>query len=245
MKVVFVIDSISELNNKINLLKMKYGDNILFVVRADLVELFKTYGYIPNAVYYKNLTKIIHTLLINSNELEDIVICYASLKLDNTLLTRFTNSIGNKTKIISVMPKYNTFEKVCNSVYNVYVNSIFKAKDSMISPKLQFIPKDFLPELLSTHLGNRLFKINPEVSHSIEIENAETNDSLKVKSSALKFNLLACIIALLITVGLLSSIAYYKVSYIIILVCSVLYVLDILLTIIFLCKSKFDNRFLK
>ena len=245
MKVVYVIDSITDLNNKINLLKMKYGDNIIFVVRADLVILFKTYGYIPNAVYYKNLTKIIHTLLINSNELEDIIICYASLKLNNTLLTKFSNSIGNKTKIVSVIPKYNAYEKVCNSVYNIYVNSIFKAKDSMISPKLQFIPKDFLPELLSTHLGNRLFEINPELAHNIKIEDKEINKSLKVKSNALKLNLIALIVALVITVGLLSSIAYYKVNYFIILICSVLYLLDILLTVIFLSKSKFDNRFLK
>ncbi len=245
MKVIYVIDSISELNKKIGLLQMKYGNNILFVVRADLVELFKTYGYVPNAVYYKNLTKIIHTLLINSNDLEDIIICYASIKLDNTLITRFTNSIGNRTKIVSVMPKYNTYEKVCNSIYNIYVSSLFKAKDSMISPKLQFIPKDLLPELLTTHLGNRLFEINSELCNIIEVENQEVNNALKIKSCALKFNLIALIFALVITIGLLASIAYYKVNYLIIFVCSILYLLDMLVTIIFLCKSKFDNRFLK
>ena len=51
--------------------------------------------------------------------------------------------------------------------------------------------------------------------------------------------------ALVLTIGLLASIAYYKVSYIIILLCSVLYLLDFVLTIIFLSKNKFDKRFLK
>ena len=46
MKVVYVVDCISEVNQKINLIKNRFGDNILYVVRADLVDLFKTYGYI-------------------------------------------------------------------------------------------------------------------------------------------------------------------------------------------------------
>ena len=44
MKVIFVVDSISEINNKINLLTNKFQTNIVYIVRADLVELFKTYN---------------------------------------------------------------------------------------------------------------------------------------------------------------------------------------------------------
>lgn len=244
MKIVYVVDSISNLNNKINLLTNKFGNNIVFVVRADLVELFKTYGYLPNAVYYKNLTKVIHNLLLKGM-VEDIVICYASLKFDDNLLTKFTNSIGNKEKIVSIMPKYNTFEQMCNSTYNVYVKSLFKTKDSMVSPKLQFIPSFLAIELLSSHLGNRLFEIDNEFSKTIHIENTETNESLKVKSPALKLNLISLIITLVLIAGLLASIAYLKVNYLIVLTFIIAFILNIALTIIFLCKAKFDQRFLK
>ena len=148
MKIVYVVDSITDLNNKINLLKIKFGDNIFFVVRADLVEIFKTYGYTTHAIYYKNLTKVIHNLLVNHDQ-SDVVICYASIKLTPEFLTKFTNSIGNKTKIVSVMPKYNTYEQICNSTYNIYVKSLFKIKDSLVSPKLQFIPRETLTKLLT------------------------------------------------------------------------------------------------
>ncbi|MBO5954582.1 MAG: hypothetical protein J6Q13_01280 [Clostridia bacterium] len=244
MKVVYVIDSIGELNNKINLLKTRFGENLFYVVRADLVELFKTYGHTPNAIYYNNLTEIVHSMLART-ELEDIVICYASLKFDNNLLNKFLTAIGNKTKVVSLMPKYNTFEQVCNSTYNVYVKSLFKVKDGLVSPKLQFIPQEFLVELLSSHLGNRLFELDPELSKTISVENKEINESMKPKSSALKYNLIAVIVALVITTGLLASIAYLKVNYLIIFMCVILYFLDIILTIIFLCKAKFDKRFLK
>ena len=245
MKVVYVIDSISDLNNKINLLKIKYGDNIFYVVRADLVELFKAFGYYPNAVYYKNLTEIIHTLLINSNQIDDVIICYASLKFNMKLLTEFTNQIGSRTKVVSLTPKYNAFERMCNSAYNLYVKSIFKAKDSMVSPKLQFIPGSLLVELLSTHLGNRLFEMDEDFKSHIQIEDDEINKSAKTKVPVIKFSLIACLITLIITVGLLASIAYYKASYVIILLCAILYILNITLSLIFLCKVKFDNRFLK
>lgn len=244
MKVVYVVDSISELNQKINLIKNRFGDNILYVVRADLVDLFKTYGFLPNAIYYKNLTSIIHTLLLKS-DLDDLIICYASLKFDDKLLTKFTNSIGNKSKIVSLTPKYNVFEQVCNSTYNIYVKSLFKTKDSLISPKLQFIPSIYLVELLSTHLGNRLFEINPEFCKNISVEDKEVNNSMKVKSPALKYNLIACIIALVLTMGLIMSIAWFKPHFLIILTFVILFILDIVLTIIFLCKAKFDKRFLK
>lgn len=244
MKVVYVVDSISDLNHKINLLKEKFGENIVYVVKADLVELFKTYGYLPNAVYHKNLSKIIHNLLIKT-EIEDIVICYASLKFDRNLLTKFVNQIGNRQRIVNVMPKYNTFEQMCNSTYNVYVNSLFKTKDSLISPKLQFIPSFLATELLATHMGNRLFEIDPAFVSTIYVENEEINKSLKVKTPCLKLNLISVIISLVLIAGFLASIAYLKATFLIILTFIITFVLNITLTIIFLCKAKFDHRFLK
>ncbi len=244
MKVVYVVDSISELTQKINLIKNRFGDNILYVVRADLVDLFKTYGFMPNAVYYNNLTSIIHSMLLKC-EVDDLIICYSSLKFDDKLLNKFITAIGNKIKIVNLMPQYNIFEQVCNSAYNVYVKSLFKVKDSLVSPKLQFIPQEMSINLISSHLGNRLFELDPEMSKNITVENPEINRTMKTKSPCLKFNLIACIIALVITIGLMSSIAWFKPHFLIILTCIILYILDIMLTIIFLCKAKFDRRFLK
>lgn len=244
MKVVYVIDCITDLNKKINLLTNRFGENIFYVVKADLVEIFKTYGYLPNAIYYKNLTEVIHSLLSKS-EIDDVIICYASLKFDASLLNKFANAIGDKTKLVNLMPKYNSFENMCNSAYNVYVKSLFKIKDSLASNKLQFIPAMFVEELLSSHLGNRMFEMNEEFVKFVSVENQEINKSMKTKSHSLKYNIISILIALVVTIGLLASIAYYKPNYLIILTCIILYVLDITLTIIFHCKAKFDQRFLK
>ena len=43
----------------------------------------------------------------------------------------------------------------------------------MISPKLQFIPALYAVELMSSHLGNRLFEIDPSLTKNITIEDKE------------------------------------------------------------------------
>ena len=244
MKIVFVVDSISDINNKINLFKSRFGDSLYFVVRADLAQLFQTYNYSASAIYYKNLSEVVQSMLLRT-DLEDIVIYRSSLNINNDLMNKFISAIGKKDKVVNIMPQYNTFEQICNSAYNVYVNSLFKMKDCLASTKLQYIPETILGELLLTHIGNRLFEIGTEYSRNVYIENKETNESLKTKTFSWKYNIIAIIIALCVTMGLLASIAYYKVSYIIVVTCIVLYCLDIILTIIFQCKAKFDKRFFK
>jgi len=244
MKIIYVVDSISNLKQKIALFESQIPAETLFVVRADLVPIFETYGYKANAVYYKNLTEVTHYLLLGCN-IDDILIYYSSLNINKALLLKFCNSIGDKSKIVNLMPTYNSLEGAANSVYNVYVKSMFHAKDSLVSAKLQFIPADYSVELLKTHLGNRLFETNSEHTKTVYNDNPEINKSMKSSLKPLKSCLLSIIIALIITAGMLATIAYLTANFIVISIFVVMYILNILLTIIFLCKQRFDYRFLK
>ena len=60
-----------------------------------------------------------------------------------------------------------------------------------------------------------------------------------------KFNLIPIIIALAITMALILTLAFVRVNYLIILIFIFTYLLDILISIILLCKTKFDKRFLQ
>jgi len=244
MKVIFVIDSINELNNKINILKNRFGNDILYVVKSNLIGLVKTYDIEVNATYRRSFAKIMQILLANNLD-NDIVVCYSSVKLDNKLLNNFIAKIGNKEKIVNVMPTYNAFEKVCNSTYNVYVNGLFKVKDSMVSPKLQFLPADFVYELVMSHFSNRLFVFDEQYSSTLYIEKGELNSSLKTKTGFSKWQLIPVIVSLLISIGLVLALAFIKMNYLLILVFVFLYILDIVIALIFQCKSKFDKRFME
>ena len=246
MRVLCVVDNISNINSKIQMLKNRFGDNILFVVKKKFANFFKTFSYQIDAIYTVNLAKVVHTLLSRVN-IDDLVIYYTSLKITDDLLNEFNTRIFNTKmmKIVNVVPSYNIFERFSNAIYNLYVRSIFKLNDNLASAKLQFLPKKVVEQLLDSHIANRLFEVDEEYVSNIYVGNREINKSLKTE---LKFNknyLIPIIVALCITLALIVGIVFVHSAFILVLVFTVLYVLDIILTVIYHCKSKFDARFLK
>ena len=246
MRVLCVVDNISNINSKIQMLKNRFGDNILFVVKKKFANFFKTFSYQTDAIYTVNLAKVVHTLLSRVN-IDDLVIYYTSLKITDDLLNKFNTRIFNTKmmKIVNVVPSYNIFERFSNAIYNLYVRSIFKLNDNLASAKLQFLQKKVVGQLLDSHIANRLFEVDEEYVSNIYVGNREINKSLKTE---LKFNknyLIPIIVALCITLALIVGIVFVHSAFILVLVFTVLYVLDIILTVIYHCKSKFDARFLK
>lgn len=244
MKVLFVVDKISDITAKINKIKSRFGDNVAFFVKAPLLPLFNTFGYDTHAVYYNNLARVMHQYLLKT-ESQDIVVYYSSLDITDSLLNSFIQKIGNKNKVVNLIPNYNFFERIENKLYNTYVKALFKLTDSMASPKLQFLPESFVKELMTSHFANKLFEVNESYVKNIYIEDKNQSSNLKVKPKFNAYNLLSIIIALVITIGLITTLAFVKVNYLIIISFICLYVLDIVISCILNYKSKFDARFLK
>ena len=168
------------------------------------------------------------------------------MEINDTILNKFLNAVKNKTKVVNVIPKYNLFENMSNAAYNVYVKSLFKTKDSMASPKLQFLPKAFVEELLYSHFGNKLFEVNEKLCVNITFEDKKINESLKAKAGLNRNMLIPLIAALVITALFILSIAIFKqINYIMILIFIFLYLLDIFFAIIYQCKLYFDERIFK
>lgn len=243
MKIVCVIDSINQISNKIDMLKSRFGDNILYVVKANFANIVKTYNIKANAVYYHDLSKTIHVLLAKG-EVTDVIIYYTSLDLTDQLINNFILAIAEKDNIVNFKPEYNFFEKLSHSIYNLYVKSLFKCKDSLISPKLQFLPKSFVETLLDSHFGNRLFETNKNLTKTLT-PSREQNKAFKVGFKFSRFALIPIIIALALTIALLSWLRFLNGGYLVGVVFTLLYILDIVLSIIFFCKQYFDKRFFK
>lgn len=246
MKVLLIVDNIDDINKKINLLTSKFGNDISYIVNYKYVKLFETYGYTSHAVYGKDLANSLHRYALQCDK-DDLIICYSSLNFTEELLTRFLSKIieTNKVKAVNIIPHYNGIEKCSNSIYNVYVKSMFKNRDSMASPKLQFLPAQCAIELLNSHIANRLFVMNDSMVTNIYIENKEISSSAKVKTKFNKYHIIPLISALLITLALILSIAFGNVKYYVVVIFITLYLLDIFISIIFMSKSYFDQRFLR
>lgn len=245
MKVVYVIDSISNINYKIDLLKNKFGNDILFVVKAKFVKFFQTYGYTINGVYANNLPEVIHSLLSKTEQLDDVMYLQSSLEISDKMLNKFIAEIrANSTKIVCVEPYYSFFEQCSNAIYNIYCKSLFKAKDCLCSVKMQYLPKPFVEELLLTHFANKLFEANPNVVKTLHFEEKETNKNFKTKTGFNKNMLVPIIIALTLTIALFTTMVLLQgMNYIAGLIFFALYILDLLFAIIYQCKLYFDKRF--
>ncbi len=243
MKVVFVVDSIANLKEKIETVKQNFTNDILYVVKSPFVNFVKSYDLVVNAVYSTQIARVVHRLLEHVQP-TDIIMYYSSLTLKNSLINQFKNKIGAKDKVVNVLPNYNIFERAYNGIYNGYVKMVFKNKDSMASPKLQFLPEPCVAQLLSSHFANKLFEISPELVRTVRVEDTSTSKMLKQKYKFNKFSLIPIIVALVITLAWVILFAFVKPHYLLVLLFIVLYVIDFILGFIFHFKTHFDNRFL-
>ncbi len=243
MKVIFVVDSVDKLNSKVDLFKTHFGNEINFVVKANLVPLFNTFGYGVNAVYVKNLATVIHYLVARMGT-ADVVVYYSSFDISAAFLSKFAGAIGDKSKVVNVMPKYNVWERMGNGIYNSYVKSLFKLNDSLATPKLQFLPEAFVEELLSTHMGNKLFNVEESHVKNIYIEDKQINKTAKIKPKFNKFNLIPIIAALFVTALLVMCLGLFKFNFVFIIAFVCLYLVDIIVAIFYQFKINFDTRFL-
>ena len=245
MKVIYVIDSVTDINSKIQLLQNRFGKDIYYVVNANLVKIFQTYEYQINAIYAKNLPEVINTLLAKSEEIDDIVYLHASLKIDDKIINKFIATIqANSRKVVNVCPNYSFFEQFSNAAYNIYVKALFKNKDNLASAKMQYLPKEFVMEILASHFGNKLFEINPAYCKELYYEDKEFNNNLKTKTGFNKNLLVPIILALTLTIALFTTMVLMQgLNFIAALIFIALYLLDIMLTIIYQCKIYFDKRF--
>lgn len=244
MRVIFVVDSITDVTAKIEKMKSRFGKDISLIVKAPFVDLLKTYGYTPSDVYISNLSDVMHNLILKCN-VDNIVIYYSSLQLDDSLINKFIKHIGEGKKIVNVMPYYSAVENMYNATYNLYVKSLFKFKDSLASPKLQYIPSHYATRMIVSSIANRMFENDSSKVTTMHIEDKEQSKSLKVKPPFNAYSLLAIIAALAITAILITTLAFVKFSYILIVVFVLLYLLDVVFALILNFKHKFDYRFLK
>ena len=243
MKVIFVVDSLTDIKNRLELFS-GFGNNVLYVVKSPFEEIVKTYGITPNAVYSNNLAKVIHLLLARA-DIEATLIYYSSLHITADFLAEFLLKIGEGDKVVQVVPNYNAGERAFNVLYNTYVKTIFKLKDSLVSPKLQFLPMGFVAELMHTHIANRLFEVNPKRITNVSTEDKEINKSLKVKPKFNKFYLIPIMVMLALTALLITCLAFFKPTFILIFTFIALYILDIVLACGYRYKVQFDERFFK
>lgn len=244
MRVLVVVDSIVDIKKKVEKFSNKFGDNLNFVVSNELVDIFKTYGYPVHAIYTRECSNVIH-LLLGRLTIDDTIIYYTSLDVEDGLINKFSQTIAAKDCVVSLNPQYNFFERTFNKLYNVYVRKLAKCDDTLYSKKLQFIPKSVMEDLIDSHVANRLFVNSDYKSKDITTNDKTENKNWKKSEKNFKPLVINAIAALMITIMFLMSIILFGAKYVVVLIFIMLYALDLVISFMYAFKLKFDQRFLR
>ncbi len=171
MEILFVIDSIDELDHKIALLEPLSSD-IKFFVHTDIVpKLIRKKKIVKQivAMYSKNVNISIDKYLRQEkyNPTETLVY-YASAKLTAEMVNAIRERLEFKPDIISVKKKLNWWGRTKLWFYNTLVKILFGAEDSYASLKLQYFSADMMEMFKETSFKNHIFKWPNEIVIELE-----------------------------------------------------------------------------
>jgi len=191
MQILFVIDDLKEIDDKISLFETYIKGDFKFFVDISL------YSKIAdNKFVIENLagvfedypsSKIDEYIKSDKFKLSDCIVYYSSMKITVDLIKKFNDKIGYQYNSVTVKQKFNFFQKVFNWIYDKCIKFIFREKDELSSNKLQYMSKTLMQDLIDTRFNNRIFEI--ENSVFLDCEDKEIVKTMKNKFKLKKYNL--------------------------------------------------------
>lgn len=247
MQVFFVIDSLAELDFKINLIQNFFSNDIKFFINS------KFYGKIYNNQYIMSNTvkifegnekaKIDDYLKSDKCNIDDTFLYYSSVKLSKDILQDVTKKKMYNYDAIYFKKKENAFSRFLKTIYQKIVNILFRVEDAFCSTKIQYISANFMENLKKNKFNNHIFKAKN--SSEIELENA---NQAKTLSNKITFNMKS----LYILIGLFASIllfvvldVYFKLMFWVYFLFFMIVLLSIILFILMLFDNIFRSRYKK
>jgi hypothetical protein len=140
MEILFVIDSLQDIQRKISLLE-PLGDIKFFVNSKYLADMVGKKKVLDNivAVYSKNVNTTIDKYL-NAKEYipTDTILYYSSAELTSKLIDKIRDNLQLKPNTIYIKKKLNWLDKVKMWFYNKFIKLLFGMNDEYASIKLQY-----------------------------------------------------------------------------------------------------------
>lgn len=245
MEIFFVIDSLNNLDNKINLLKA-FDANIRFFVDAKLAPQLVRNKYIVNRIVaiYNRKVNVTIDKYIRSNKYAptETLLYYASADLNTKIIDSIRENLKLRPDVIYVKKRLSVWDKFKLWFYDKLIRLIFGVRDEFASTKLQYFSGEMMVEFINSNFKNHIFSfINAQ---TIELEKEESV-SYYTKTGFNKnylYNALALCVILMCYVILerffkLPFVVYF---FVIALIFSVVFV-----TVVMIINNTFNKRYKK
>lgn len=177
MEILFVIDSIENLDHKLGLLE-PLGANVRFFVKSDLVaSLIKKKDIVKNiiAIYNHNVNITIDKYLRKEDYVpKDTLLYYSSAELTAEMIGNIRDHLVLKPDTIHVKKKLNWWARLKLWFYNKVVKILFGYTDAYASTKLQYFSARLMEAYRETSFKNHIFEIPNTMTIALEKGNEQS-----------------------------------------------------------------------
>lgn len=177
MEILFIIDSLDKLENKIALLD-EFGANVKCFVKAKLVSKIISNKYIVDRVegiYNNNVNEVIDKY-IKSKKYKPVktLLCYSSVNLDTKIINEIRENLKLNPDVIYIKKKFGLWDKFKMWFYQKIIKLIFGLNDEFASVKLQYFNENVMNAFVETGFKNHIFSVPNSLN--IEIDKNDEKD---------------------------------------------------------------------
>ena len=200
MEILFVVDSVDDIDKKIAMFEPLGADIKFFVDSkcvAKLVQNKKVLNSIV-AMYSKNVNITIDKYLKSSEYTPtDTILYYASADLTPALVEEIRENLQLKPNTIYVKKKFGWWDKIKLWFYHKFIKLLFGMNDEYASVKLQYFNEFTMGVLAQTSFKNHIFGIPNSVSIELKDEQKTSFYNTTIFDKNYLYNALAICLILL------------------------------------------------
>ena len=245
MEILFVIDTVKDIERKIALLE-EISDQIKFFAKADCVaDILKNKNIVNRlvAIYKNNVNVTIDKYIkMDTYVPQPTILYYASAELTTRIINNVREQLKLEPDTIYVKTKLNMWQKVKRWVYQKFIKAIFGMNDEFASIKLQYFSADLMGACVETSFKNHIFT----APNALEIELNEDEGKTYYKKP--KFNknyLYNPIVICLILISYVVLERFFKLPFWSYFLFVSLILATIINWLVMTVKNTFDTRFKK
>lgn len=246
MEILFIVDSLKDIDKKISIITDNFGENIKFFVSSKLIAKLSTNKKVMaglKSIYGFSVNDTINQY-VQAKEYapQDTILYYSSADLNNELAEQMREAIQFAPPTVYFKKQLNWFGKFKVWCYNKLVKAIIGMEDEFASVKFQYMNVEFMSELAQTSFKNHILSL-PD-TEKVELDKEQSKSFYDKVGFNKKF--LYCPIAIcLLLIGYVLLEAFVKVKFWMYLFVILILVAIVVSTCMFAIKNVFDKRYRK
>ncbi len=177
MEILFVIDSIEDLNRKISLLEATGADIKFFVNAKYVTKVMQNKNILTNiqAIYNNNINETIDNYLKDDKyQAQSALLYHSSVKLTKEILDYVRELIAFNPSTVYVKKRFSFWTKIKLWFYQKLVKLLFDFEDAYASTKFQYFSKEIMQVFSETNFKNHVFAIPNSLSLEISDKDKKT-----------------------------------------------------------------------